>query len=83
MLIKFLLIVSLLFVFNLRQTFEVKYPSNVSHFLNIDAKKVERDYAVSFSTSQKGFVAKTKRQINKGSEKWNATRTNYFAVDYG
>jgi len=72
-----------MFVFNLRQTFEVKNPSNVSHFLNIDAEKVERDYAVSVSTSHKGFVVKTERQIQKGSEKWNATRTNYFAVDYG
>jgi len=83
MLIKFLLIISLLFVFNLRQTFEVKGSSNVSHFLNTKAQQVDTEIAVPVTTSHQGFVAKTERHIQKGSEKWNATRTNYFAVDYG
>lgn len=83
MLIKFLLIVSLLFVFNLRQTFEVKEPSNVSHTLKTSEQRVERDYAVSVPTSHKGFVAKTERQIQKGDNSLMSIRKLECAVDYG
>lgn len=80
--LKVLLIFSLIFAFTLRNAFE-GLQSNAFHTLKTNLIKVSKEVAVSALTSQQNNNVIVRRQINKGSEKWMLTRTNYYAVDYG